>query len=498
MPKSIRWAWLGYVVSRFYFLVCFSALASDVEVYFRYALAGVDRGLQPYSQIDKLEYPPVAYWVMLWPRYAMSERFDEALTTRKEWIDHLLTYDIYFRGLMTLFDIAAFAFFTAIVRRRRPERLAWCMWGYTLTTSLLGYVLLERLDPGLTLSLMAWAYGSLRADDEREPRAVEWSAFAYAALGFGISYKLIPVLLAPFALLVDVSRLLRRGPTPWWWVGPVTFLATAFGPYLYYYLQVGNDLGRMFAFHADRGVEIEAVYATVMMLFNSATELHCYYDYGCWNLGGTWERPLAKIATPLLIGVLGLMGLRCTWQAFRGPGFSRTAAYLAGLVVIPIAVGLSKVFSIQYLCWTLPLLILAAAEFCSARMFRIVVVASIISAGLSGFIFPYHFVESMNIYPYSDQSPARWTLIESDRPQTQTKPKSKPPVLLTQEERDNAPPPPINESRPARPHLGRLNDHGPPWWAMNVRNVIYVACVAVVAVAWWRRKTLAPNPTHPE
>lgn len=480
MPKSLRWAWLGYVVSRFYFYVCFSAPASDVEVYYRYALAGVDRGLIPYQQIDKLEYPPVAYWFMLWPRYAMSERFDDPFPTLKEWISQLLAYDIRFRGLMTLCDVAAFALFVAIVRRRKPERLIWCMWGYTLTTSFLGFVLFERLDPGLTLALMGWAYACVRADAPGEQRRDLWSIVAYAALGLGISYKLIPVLLAPFALLVDVSRLWRREQTPRWWLGPIVFLLMALAPYAYYYALVGNDLGRLFAFHADRGVEIEAVYATVMMFASPAAELQPYYDYGCWNLGGVWERPLAQAATPLLIIVLGVLGLRCLYQAFLGRGFGRVDAYLAGTVVIPIAVALSKVFSIQYLVWVLPLLILAAAEFCREGTFRTIVVTSIVAAVLSGFIFPFHFVESMNIMPYSEQRPAFWTLVESRDP---------PRAVPTEEKRkwsEDGPPPPENLSRPAQPHLGRLNDHGPPWWAMNLRNVLYVACVLTVTAAWWK------------
>lgn len=480
MPRSLRWAWLGYIVSRFYFYVCFSAPASDVEVYYRYALAGVDRGLMPYQQIEKLEYPPVAYWFMLWPRYAMSERFVDPYPTLKEWIAQLLAYDIRFRGLMTLCDVVAFALFVGIVKRRRPDRLTWCMWGYTLTTSFLGFVLFERLDPGLTLALMGWAYGSLRADDPDEKRRDLWTVVAYAALGLGISYKLIPVLLAPFALLVDFARLFRREHTPRWWLGPLVFFATALGPYAYYYALVGKDLGRMFAFHADRGVEIEAVYATVMMFAAPAAELQPYYDYGCWNLGGAWERPLAHAATPLLIGVLGVLGLRCLYQAFLGRGYRRVDAYLAGTVVIPIAVCLSKVFSIQYLVWVFPLLILAAAEFCNERVFRAIVCTSIVSAALSGFIFPFHFVESMNIVPYSDERPAYWTLIESrERAQSPPPPKRK--------WTDDSPPPPENPSRPNEPLLGRLNDHGPPWWAMNIRNVLYVGCVLTVTAAWWQQ-----------
>ncbi len=461
MPTSIRWAWLGYGVSRFFFFVCFSALASDVEVYFKYALAGVDRGLLPYREITKLEYPPVAYWVMCLPRHLMSEHFSEAVVPEQVWIDHLLEYDILFRGLMTLCDIGAFCCFVAIVKRRRPERLAWCMWGYTLSTSAIGYVLLERLDVGLTFTLMAWAYCGLRADDEREPNRDAWSVASYAALGLGISYKLIPILLAPFALLVDGARLVRGERSPRWWLGPTMFLVTSLGPYLYYYAVVGNDLGRMFEFHADRGVEIEATYSTAMMLTAKPTDLRPYYDYGSWNLGGAWELPLARAGTPLLVGVLAVLGLTCLVQAWRGRDYDRTAAYLAATIVIPVAVALSKVFSVQYLCWALPLLMLAAAEFCSSRAFKTIVVLSIISAALTGFIYPYHFVDGMKLYPYSKESPPPWTLVE-----------------LTWYDK-------VNDVQML---FGNLNDYGPPWWAMNVRNVFYVGCVVTVVIGWWRFK----------
>lgn len=483
VPTSFRWAFLGFAVSRVA-LYAFSAPVSDVEVYYRYALRAVDHGQVPYREITELEYPPTAYWTMLWPRYVMPERFEGQKVPFDRWLDNLLDYDLLFRGLMLIFDVLAFCCFVGIVRRRRPDRLTWCIWGYMLSTSAVGYVLLERLDPGLSLSFLAWAYAGLRADDPREPRRVFWSAVSYAALGFGISFKLIPVLLAPFALLVDFARLVRREAPPGWWCGPLVFAATALGPFLYYYMIVGSDLGRLFAFHAERGLEIEATYATLMMLTTPAAELHPYYTFGCWNLGGAWEMPLARKSMLLLVSTLAVIGLRCVWQAFRGRGYDRAAAYQAATVVIPLAVGLSKVFSIQYLVWVFPLLILAAAEFCGPRVFRAIVVLAIVMGLLSTFIFPFHFVELMNVSPYSDEHPPAWTLIEKMPGDGDEKPSPRVQPPTKREKPEFALPP--NESRPAKPHLGMLNDHGPPWWAINVRNVLYVACVLTVIVGWWR------------
>jgi len=449
----------AYVVSRLLLYVCFSASVSDVLVYFRYAVDGVDHGLLPYAGIKELEYPPTAYWTICLPRLLTGDRFTTADPPEAEFDRQLYHYDVVFRGLMLVCDAASFALFVAIVRRRRPERLAWAAWGFVATTSLLGYVLLERLDVGVTLSIVAWAYCSLRSDDEAR-RAWFWSALGYAALGIGISFKLIPLLIVPFPLWADALRL-RRKPRDWRLLyGPVLLATTAIAPFAYYYATVGDDLGRMFRYHSVRGVEIESVAATAMMVGQPREALRPYYDYGSWNIGGTSERPLVQISTYVLLAGLGVLGLRALAAPLIDGSFDGAAAYRLACVTIPFALVAAKVFSVQYLLWGLPLLILAAAEFRSERPFRGIVVACVVIAALTTLIFPFHFVDRMYVWPYSVESPPPWLLMESIR-----------------YVRENG----------VELLVGTLSTHGPPVPVMIARNLLFVAGTAMCLVSTVRR-----------
>ncbi|MCE9606721.1 MAG: hypothetical protein K8U03_17665 [Planctomycetia bacterium] len=439
-------ALLAFVATRIYFGLIFGAGTSDIGVYFDYVVQGVDFGLPPYFQkgvapryyrdIQNFEYPPVAYWVISLPRELSSWRLPinadgmdvegmrmvdskgKVLTVEEmKWVEYLKLkeehyrhYADHFRIWMLLFDVAGFALFCAILQRRRPEFLYWGMWGYTLTTAFLGYVMFERLDVALTFALLAWAYCQLRAG-EGGPKTVAWSAAAYAALGIGISFKLIPVLLVPFALLCDFYALLRP-PRRWsLLVGPAVLVVTAAAPFAYYYVIAGDDLWRMFKFHSVRGVQIESSYATLMMLLEPASELFCYFDYGSWNLGGKLEQPMLVASTWTLLVALAALGLRSLLSPTIGETYDRTASYRMACVVIPFATLLAKVFSVQYLLWAMPMLLLGAAERFSRRGYIATIVLAVAACAMTGYLYPYHYLDHMVIFPYTHEHSAPWTLI---------------------------------------------------------------------------------------
>lgn len=432
-----------YVVSRVYFGLIFAAGTTYIYVYFDYAVQAHDFGETPYSKknvksdyyrdLTDLEYPPVGYWVTALPRLfpheplprgpeeidvASIENRDSSLTIEqaqgqelwRRYSDEYAVYSRLFRTEMLLFDIGTFILFCAILRRRRPDLLLWGMWSYAVSTSLLGYVMFERFDVALTFAFSAWAYCWLRAG-EPGAKTWAWSAAAYTALGLGISLKLIPILLVPFALLCDLYALVR---TPRRWsllVGPAMLLVAALGPFAYYYALVGDDLSGMFQYHSERGIQIESSYATLMMLLKPAEELYCYFDYGSWNLGGTLEEPLRKASMWILVAALAGLGLRSLIAPLIGEKYDRAASYRMACVAIPVATLLAKVFSPQYMLWAAPMLLLAASEFFPRRAFIVAAVLTSIACACTGFIFPYHYLDHMKVFPYSEERPPYWTLI---------------------------------------------------------------------------------------
>jgi hypothetical protein len=474
---SAFWAVLAFAATRFGLYVCFSASTSDVGVYFHYVVQGVDYGRTPYLQsqpkpvwlrdIRTFEYPPVAFWVMALPRKLSNWRMLPEPTDPNlwqsyidHWFQHYTHYDHGFRGLMLLADITAFWLFAAILRRRKPEFLAWGLWAYVLSTAVLGYVLLERLDIFLTFLLLAWAYCWLRADDSPSLGWL-WSATAYAALGLGISFKLIPIIIVPFPLLADLHGLWRRPRDARLLLGPVALAITALGPFAYYYTLVGSDLKTMFEFHSVRGVQIESSYASAMMLSAPAEALECYFGYGSWNLRGAHEATYLKMSSWLLPAVLLGFGLRALAAPLLGEKFDRTAAYRWASVTVPVATLLAKVFSVQYLLWATPFLLLAGAEYFPRRGFRAIAVGSVLSCALTAFVFPHHYMDKMYAWPYSEENPPPFTLIENFRDEDPTN------VGLRL--------------------VGDLSE-GLPRAAMVGRNVLLAALCAAITVAAMRRQ----------
>jgi len=449
---SVWAAVLTFVVTRIYLYGFMIAGVSDVTVYFPYAVMGVDGEMLPYRDI-KVEYPPVAYWTLCLPRALSDWRLSEAMLKRRAetWTEtwdrlaagedpqfsadfralvaerdaldetfnqHLNHYDWGFRALMLGADLIAFGLFGLMFARRFPGLTAWGLWTYIAVTVLLGYLLFDRLDIGLTMLFIVWAYCWLRADgrksDERAAKRAKegapvaagnyewlWSAAGYAALGIGIGYKLIPLIVVPFALLADFVRVLPKSRDLRLLCGPAVLLITALGPFVYYYLLVGNDLGRMFAYHADRGLQIESSYATMLMLSEPWSQLVCYYDFGSWNLRGRWEPQLLKASTWLLLAVLAALGLRSLFVAWRGPTYDRTAAVRMGAVAVAAATFLAKVLSPQYLIWSVPLLLWGAAEYFSPRWFKVAAIGCVVMAACTSFLFPCHYVDHLIVPPYS-------------------------------------------------------------------------------------------------
>jgi len=437
-------ALLAFAATRIYFCFFFAAAATDINVYFDYAAQGADFGRTPYlrpapipddelpstaemarrryygNAIERLEYPPTAYWLIWLPR-ALSpyrlprdaegfdlsdlvvedETIEDPVSAKKDWkydtlkATHAEAYGRDFRRLMLAFDVAGFALFCAILLRRRPELLIWGMWAFTLSTAFLFYVLFERFDVVMTFTVLAWAYCQLRAG-EPGAKASLWSAAAYTFLGLGISLKLIPVLLVPFALLCDFYALLRP-PRRWsLLIGPVLMTIAAVGPFAYYYAIAGDDLMRMFRFHSERGVQIESSYATLLMLTKPAHELQCYFAYGSWNLRGPWADQILAASTWVVLAALAGLGLRSFIAPAIGERYDRAACYRMACAVIPVATLLAKVFSVQYLLWAVPMLLLGLAERTTKLRFVVGSILTVAACAFTAYLYPYHYLDSMN------------------------------------------------------------------------------------------------------
>jgi hypothetical protein len=397
MPSSpLRSPWfiaafVAMMVSRIVLFGWFEPLYTDVTTYFSYAINGVDLHLVPYRDVP-IEYPPLAYAAVALPRW-LSTPVPRGLLESPLAHDLFLEYVREFRLEMLAADVAAFVLLLLIVRRRRPELLAAAAWGYVLVTTLSAHVLFDRFDAGLSMLILLWAWSWLRVDGSRRPGV--WQVIAYAALGLGFAYKLVPLVVLPLVMMADLRAIGRRTDAGRAAIACLACALAGLGPFAWYYRQAGASLWKMFTFHQERGLEIESLWASVAMLLHPlGLELQAKNGFGCWNVV-TPADPALLLASNVTIGVLlAVAGLRACWPTMP---FTRTDAYRWGLFVLAGMLVLPKVLSAQYLVWGLPVILLLGAELFTRRQYGVLIGLLVPVAGLTAAVFPYLFFRTVMI-----------------------------------------------------------------------------------------------------
>lgn len=403
---AIGLAIVAFLLTRVYLLLFFSPRYSDiVPVYFPYAVKGVDQKLCPYRDfgvehsdagpndaIETIEYPPGAWWVIAAPRL-LSTR---PVVTELDKKHVLLSYYVSYRWLMFAADVGIFVLFAAILKRRRPEFLAWGLWSYVVTSTILGHVLYDRLDIVLLLLLALWSYAWLRSDDS-DGLAPLWRWASYFVLGFGIAYKLVPLVAVPFAIFADWRVTKKFYHKILSSVASLLMLAAgALLPGIPFYREVGSGVLGFLKFHSQRPVEIESLYASLMMLLAPlGLRIEPKFGYGGWNLDSSIAPPLAAMST--WIGLAALCGL-ALWAFVRRRDFDRPAAWRMACFGILVTMVTAKVLSVQYLIWAIPLIIWLGAEVLTEREFAGLCGLSTLAALLTTWVFPYHFFDSVTPY----------------------------------------------------------------------------------------------------
>jgi hypothetical protein len=374
---------LLFTLTRGWLLFGFQPQASDTSVYFSYACRAFDLGETPYAGDLTIEFPPAAWWVMA-SAYAISGDHVTAGSSPDEIAASRAHYMRTFRGQMAVFDVAAFAFLLLTVRRQRPEWFAGAGLTYIVCTTILAHPLYDRLDTGLLMVFMAAAYCLARgAEDGR--RATWWTTGACALLGFGIAYKIIPILVLPFVLLAEW---MAEGG---WRKAGMAAAGAALGvglPLFIQFLLSGPGVFDLIGFHVDRGIQLESLFATVLAVGALAgAPIRISLWEGGADLTGAWA-PALKVASSIILGLF-LAGLVLV---LRRHHYDRRFAYRVGFFAVVGAVILSKVLSPQYLIWALPLgIVLTVEKFSPDRRGYLAAGLLVMIASLTTWVFPYHY-----------------------------------------------------------------------------------------------------------
>jgi hypothetical protein len=151
----------------------------------------------------------------------------------------------------------------------------------------------------------------------------------------------------------------------------------------------GSSLLNWLDFHADRGIEIESIYASLLMLLAPlGFPLEAFSGPGSWDVKSSLTNVLIPGSSFLVAIALMALGIAAWVQRAN---YDRERSFRFACVAIVLTVTFSKVLSPQYLVWLLPLVLLWGADTFEGRGFLGLCVAAVAIAALSTAVFPYLF-----------------------------------------------------------------------------------------------------------
>lgn len=380
----------------------------------RRARADIERGRAagPYAgeESTSFEYPPLSLALIVLP----SLPFDLAEGPVRLPASH--PYVTSFRLTLLLLDLATFGIVVLLIKRLYPEESAAVrterLLVYIGATTVLGLLIYTRLDIALA-ALLAAALCLLVSS-----RNYSW-AFLFLALA--VNFKLVPLIFLPVFVL---------GSLPADWPRPGLSLVQSALPlagrtalalglivlvFLPFFLIGGERAYGFLAYHRERGLEVESVYAGLLMVLDPTSRVDV--GYGSYNLTSAWAPTVARLGTVLLAVLLAFVALRLLLAVLKRPrqgagGPSATTLAQAqprlfagyALLLALVLLCASKVLSPQYLLWVIPLAVVAPLPPSSRRAWLFAFLAL---CALTTAVFPLTFWKHVaGIAPGSDISTA--------------------------------------------------------------------------------------------
>ncbi len=332
-----------------------------------------NQGLLPYLDFS-FEYPPLALLLFSFPARAG---------------DNIALYMALFAIEMLAFDLlGVWASFWAY-KRLLPGHAP---WGAILVQPILLVVagrsiVTERFD--LAPAVFTLVAIVLVCVDRRR--------LGWLTLGLATALKLYPIVLAPlFVLLIwkkGTYRSIRSLASEL-----AIFAAAIVIPSLLVTRGDVLSISQFLFYHVDRGLEIESLYSSVLMLsgllFHIPGFSH-FFSFGSEELAGPATSLLASLSFPLTVaGLLGvyLLAWRTRRQEANSSETFKDLVMLSGAALIVFMI-LTKVLSPQYLLWLYPL---AAVITFRRQTFWLLLGGALLAAM---WVFPYHWSDLLNFEP---------------------------------------------------------------------------------------------------
>ncbi|MGH3086428.1 MAG: glycosyltransferase 87 family protein [Rubrobacteraceae bacterium] len=323
--------------------------SNDLEIY-RKSGEAVLRGQIPYRDFF-IEYPPGSIPFFVPPALFADGRFE---------------YINLFAQEMALVLISSLVL-VALAARRLFGVNAWVLPAITFAAgaALLYPVAVTRYDAVVTLSLALAAFCAALGG--------RYVYAAYASLGLGAAAKLVPALAAlPLAL---TKNKVVRGLAVSGVVGLLFFIpALVFG---------GERFIESFAYHAERGLQLESVWASVLIQLGLVDEVEM--GFGAYQVEGSGVELMSSLSLPITAALL-LFTCFVMYGEYRdGRLDAKSFPRYGAAFVLAFVIG-SKVLSPQYMLWLLPLAPLVGGVIGTG-----VSVILIAACLLTTMVFPIHY-----------------------------------------------------------------------------------------------------------
>jgi 4-amino-4-deoxy-L-arabinose transferase-like glycosyltransferase len=328
----------------------------------------------PYRDV-RVEYPPGAFLATLPP----------ALITLDP-----RGYRSAFIGYMLLLHLLNLFLAAKLLQPSAAENLERILWASLLFMAGLGLVVVTRLDHAVVtlslLTLLAYARASARDTQHR----LAWAAACGVLAAVGVMVKLVPGLAGLAAGVLFLQQRERDGVR-------CALVAAASGLVALVLMNAvmlalaGDAYLATFRYHTQRGVQIESLYAGLLMLLKPlGLAMHVEESFGSTNLASCATGLVKKLSPLLFVAGAGAILLL---RRFRRDG---SGAMLLTCVLFLLFMLTNRVFSPQYLIWIgAPLCVLAARERASPGTFWLLLFAIV----LSQLIFPRGYPVLKALHP---------------------------------------------------------------------------------------------------
>jgi len=342
----------------------------------------------PYRDVP-IEYQPGALLVISLPGL-FADNFTEYRYWLSAWFGFLYLLNL-FMGLKLITGGACTV--------PQVKRLLWWSLAFLF---LLGGIVCGRFDHIVVTFVLFSTLIFRQALRKKDRQSLIYFALFGFVIAIGVLTKIVPGLILISALFI---LLITHEQSPRWSAAFASITGLGVGLIAlnaWFYAIFGSGYLESFTYHMDRGVQIETVYAGVLLLARMAGWVVVTYDFsfGSSNVASSFTDTVKCISPFLFLGIVAVLTAkvwRCRQQESKASGdFVSSQIILMTLILLLAFMLTNKVFSPQYLIWIGPLMAALAAVYKS--MWKVGVML-LIATAMTQVIFPHLYFFLNKFYP---------------------------------------------------------------------------------------------------